>query len=1313
MEGKKKYFVIIILLLFLSFTIYTFANPKREDLYQKEGKDGYDYETEEVETEEGDEESTEEETNTMLPADGGNLVVRNQVVRDNTKEREDAARKLVEQAESTYKETDYNPAKGAVNNLPNGSTKEELSERLNSVEEGLNLQKQVKELKEKVSSSTTSTEMDTAREYNSKKDLSNKVKNFNGNKEVKEEMQEEMNMMEKVLEDTDAPKVSMNKKGSISEGDYVFANSGSLTVEDETNVTVTLTDKKKTKQSLEEPYELPKDEGVYEIEVEDEAHNVMTFTLEVDETSPKFDHLEEGTLAPSVSLGVTDENFAYILIEELDDEGNVKRSWKESRYWTSFGGKDYEGSWRVTAYDEAGNHSDPYTFTIDATPAKVSAANILVDGDKNEQKEFYATNGDTIYTYITVNEKLGKLPKFVLMNNGKEYPLTTKETGPESNGNYVYRAYYKVEKDKRMVDGEIQMKVTGIVDQAGNTSADVLKPTNSHVVYLDTKAPKIVLDKLLENNLTNDKDLTITDANNFTSKIEKAGKTVKENIESDKQEDGTYYDRYGVFSGDGEYTVSATDAAGNTSSVTFIYDSTKPTGEVAVQKKDNTDSKTAKRGDWLVFTVTFDEALSTTPTLTVGGNTGNVVKVDGNTYTYEVNLPAGLPDGKVPFTVSNIVDLAGNKADDITAVTEGYWIEVDNTPIKLNAKDARVYGTNNNSNNTLAKMGDRIQVVLDVQEELTTMPTLVINGEKIEFVPTAGTEGSHHVYEANYTVKDGEDDAIVEYQIINLQDEAGNGLEGVEGTTITNESFNEMKYDFTTPQLKGVPGSKHTNKDVTVTVEDVNPYTLTAKNRDNKETYTSADGKTLTLTEEGLYDITATDKAGNSSDKVQMRMDKTPITVNFFHAYAIGENNTSGDTLAKAKDTIQVVLHTKEKLAKLPELWIDGEKVGNFRHVEDQDTNDNKVYAASYYIREASPEKDNQMIHYEVKGLTDQSGNGVTYKEAKDKQTLTYENANTIRYDFTLPKVNVSDLKDGYTNNGRFGASDLNLEKIVLYRNGKIRKTYKEDITTDKETKMRKRNCGLWEGEGVYKVEAYDKAGNQASIEYTYDTTPVRTNVLEARVEGTNNKSNNTLAKVGDKFIIVLDVGEELTTMPTLVINEEEAKFHETAGWTTGHYVYAASIFIKDNVLEKDGKVVDYQIKNLTDQAGNGIDKAKKTDSKGNTTYPTTITNALVNEVVYDFTVPKIGVTGLVDGLTNSTKFSAKDRNLYNFFLYKDGKQIKEYNRNFSNTKFAYDEKTGMYSRSNGLWTGTGNYKVVAYDEAGNESVLEYRYEEA
>ena len=732
-------------------------------------------------------------------------------------------------------------------------------------------------------------------------------------------------------------------------------------------------------------------------------------------------------------------------------------------------------------------------------------------------------------------------------------------------------------------------------------------------IVVDNTAPKIVLDKLLENNLTNDKDLTITDANNFTSKIEKAGKTVKENIASDKQEDGTYYDRYGVFSGDGEYTVSATDAAGNTSSVTFTYDSTKPTGEVAVQKKDNPESKTAKRGDWLVFTVTFDEALSTTPTLTVGGNTGNVVKVDGKTYTYEVNLPAGLPDGKVPFTVSNIVDLAGNKGKDVTKVTDGTWLEVDNTPIKLNAKEARVYGTNNNSKNTLAKMGDRIQIVLDVQEELKTMPTLVINGEKIEFVPTAGTEGSHHVYEANYTVKDGEDDAIVEYQIINLQDEAGNGLEGVEGTTITNESFNEMKYDFTTPQLKGVPGSKHTNKDVTVTVEDVNPYTLTAKNRDNKETYTSADGKTLTLTEEGLYDITATDKAGNSSDKVQMRMDKTPITVNFFHAYAIGENNTSGDTLAKAKDTIQVVLHTKEKLAKLPELWIDGEKVGNFRHVEDQDTNDNKVYAASYYIREASPEKDNEIINYEVKGLTDQSGNGVTYKKAENTHELTYANANTIRYDFTNPKIVKPTVnEEGYANSKRIEAEDKNAFTTNVEFDGKVQNS--KSNQSYQYGDINRYTYGVWNGDGTYTVTATDAAGNKTTVTYTLDTKNIEVNHITPHIEGTNNVSNNTVAKIGDKVYFVLDAKEELEILPVLEINGEKIEFHVTAGWSAGHYVYAASYIVPESVKDKDGQAIEYKITNLVDKAGNGTNyNGKKV---------TELSNKDFANMKYDFTAP-------------------------------------------------------------------------------------------
>ena len=41
-----------------------------------------------------------------------------------------------------------------------------------------------------------------------------------------------------------------------------------------------------------------------------------------------------------------------------------------------------------------------------------------------------------------------------------------------------------------MTDGQIEMKVTGISDKAGNTIDDITKPTNGHIVYLDRQAPE-------------------------------------------------------------------------------------------------------------------------------------------------------------------------------------------------------------------------------------------------------------------------------------------------------------------------------------------------------------------------------------------------------------------------------------------------------------------------------------------------------------------------------------------------------------------------------------------------------------------------------------------------------------------------------------------------------------------------------------------------------------------------------------------------------------------------------------------------------
>ncbi len=77
----------------------------------------------------------------------------------------------------------------------------------------------------------------------------------------------------------------------------------------------------------------------------------------IDLSNPTFDNLVNNTEDYSVSLGVTDDSFDYILITNND----TGYQWKEERYWTSF---SLEGNYSVQIFDKAGNSSDIYTFTI-------------------------------------------------------------------------------------------------------------------------------------------------------------------------------------------------------------------------------------------------------------------------------------------------------------------------------------------------------------------------------------------------------------------------------------------------------------------------------------------------------------------------------------------------------------------------------------------------------------------------------------------------------------------------------------------------------------------------------------------------------------------------------------------------------------------------------------------------------------------------------------------------------------------------------------------------------------------------------------
>ena len=224
------------------------------------------------------------------------------------------------------------------------------------------------------------------------------------------------------------------------------------------------------------------EEGTYTVTATDKYGHSTEYTFVIDKTMPVVQGAVDGGLynAP-VTLTVIEENIQ-----------NAKYQ-KDGGDWVSFESGtvlDQDGTYFVRVTDKADNEKAELTFTIDQTDPVVKAANILVDGDVNEQTEFYATTGDTIYSYVRFSEELKQNPKFYLVNNGTEYEVSdVTVTGPNDNGEYTYSIRYTITEDNTMIDGQIEMKVTGISDKAGNTIDDITKPTNGHIVYLDRIAP--------------------------------------------------------------------------------------------------------------------------------------------------------------------------------------------------------------------------------------------------------------------------------------------------------------------------------------------------------------------------------------------------------------------------------------------------------------------------------------------------------------------------------------------------------------------------------------------------------------------------------------------------------------------------------------------------------------------------------------------------------------------------------------------------------------------------------------------------------
>lgn len=422
--------------------------------------------------------------------------------------------------------------------------------------------------------------------------------------------------------------------------------------------------------------------------------------------NPNESELEDGGEYQSVSLNISDGSLKKVVRVNEDGTETELATFEDNYknikvvYEKTF---EEEGTYTIKAVDRNNNEAS-ITFTIDRTAPSRSAANILVQGDSNEQGTYYATYGDTIYAYVSFNDELAVAPTIEFVVDGKAFAATTKrEETPNKDGKYIYYAYYEITEDTDMPDGEVTMKVTNIKDKAGNTYADITEPTNGHVVYKDTTKPAKAWLYVLN---VSDEDNRQVIGNGQTLRVElnvdeklddsslpvltlKNGQTATFRYREEENADRYIYvadikidNTSGKLTHNEiiEFTVSnIKDLAGNKleyltnadATKTNSYDQVTYDGEapeivsLLINSANNIDYHYANENHNIGIYLTVNEKLEGNPTFKLNGQecaTNYQTEEVSSGYKYAVlcKLPEDAEQGEVEFEITNVTDIVGN-----------------------------------------------------------------------------------------------------------------------------------------------------------------------------------------------------------------------------------------------------------------------------------------------------------------------------------------------------------------------------------------------------------------------------------------------------------------------------------------------------------------------------------------------------------------------------------------------------------------------------------------------------------------------------
>ena len=923
MEGKKKYFVLVLFLL-LTLMIFAFANPIVED--GKEFQDNSNDETEKVEKPEVIVDTNKNDNN-YIPVVRPTQPVQNETTTEDKEDEIDTsyedALEAVEYAEATYKAEDVEKAKELVNKVTDTTKKGELEDRLAEVEAGIEVMELIEELEYQVGKATEREDIVTAKDYRDENEVAKKLEALT-NEDVKEALQERLDKVNEYLDDETAPKVNINDND-------VFTEDVEIIVEDENDVTITLT---KDGEELEDTSKTSGD-GIYTLTVVDKAFNETKVTFIVDGTNPVFKGLTNGKHYDEFEVNVEDTSKVTIMISK---DGETEVAIENNTTVTE------EGTYKITATDEAGNTTTIWV-AIDKTAPTI---------DRTSEVE-YPTADQT----VIVKDKF-------LTNVTVE--------GPEQEGTYTREDFTVGERNENFAI-EFTFTTEGTYTI---TATDKIGLTTTETFTIDKTAPVI-------NGFEDCKYFY-----NTTIKPE----LIEKNIESYTL-NGEAYDGKEITE-DGHYVLVAKDKAGLTTTVKFAIDTTAPTiTGVENNKFYNTTVKPVIEDENLAYVtinklpyipgtpiflygkyelVAYDKAgNSTKVNFTIDNIKPKILLLDRIEYISGKYLPIK------PVILEQYIDTIVVKKNGVVIPYEKGQQLKDDATYEITVTDKAgntetVTFTMDSVSPTAMVKPAQLGVVseldlnnLEVVDSLDDLNLALLNKdvlltEDAEFVLLKKTKDIN-VLDKNIPI----------YKPMAMPADKKITEEGEYVLIAYDKAYNVTAIQFivdrSAPVINGLEeGKVYYNTDVTITVEEANPYkllgqdmtvTVTKKGDILPKTYKANEAFTLS---DGEYTIKAKDIAKNETEEIKFVVDTVAPVINVNINGELQQSNTSYTDIIATVDEKNLTTDTNEVK---PDVYAkDGEE---YKLVEENATSlDLSVNGVEYKLVYTYTDKANNTTTKEV-----------------------------------------------------------------------------------------------------------------------------------------------------------------------------------------------------------------------------------------------------------------------------------------------------------------------------------------------------------